>query len=270
MMTNSLLDSVKSWSPSKKAEISRLLTLNRPKATDLFHIGGMVPDRWQTRVLEDTSPRSLLLCSRQAGKSTVAAVLALYEAVCRPPSLVLLLSPSQRQSFELFKKVVDVYRQLPNPPKAIGDSAAKLELKNGSRILSLPGAEQTIRGYSSVNLLIVDEASRVPDDFYFAVRPMLAVSGGRFIGMSTPWGRRGWFYDAWISDEAWVRHTVTAFEVPRIPAAFLEAERRSMPKAWFNAEYLCEFSDARDACFRDEDIQRAMDPTVIPMFPGGV
>ena len=40
--------------------------------------------------------------------------------------------------------------------------------------------EGTIRGYSGVSLLIIDEAAWVPDDHYASVRPMLAVSGGIF------------------------------------------------------------------------------------------
>ena len=229
----------------------------------------MVPDAWQRRVLLETAPRSILLCSRQAGKSTTAAVLALFEAVCRPPALVLLLSPSLRQSAELFRKVLDVYRVLPNPPRTVGDSALRIELDNGSRVISLPGTEATIRGYSAVKLLVVDEASRVPDDLYYSVKPMLAVSGGRMVAMSTPFGKRGWLYDSWRSEEPWSRHTVTAYDVPRIPRKFLEDEKRSMPAAWFAAEYLCQFSDAQDGVFRDDDINRAMSDDVEPLFPTG-
>jgi hypothetical protein len=226
----------------------------------------MVPDSWQSKVLLSSAQRTLLLCSRQAGKSTVSATLALFEAVCRPPALVLLLSPSLRQSAELFRKVLDLYRALPNPPRTIGESVLKMELVNGSRIVSLPGTEETVRGYSAVRLLVVDEASRVPDELYFSVKPMLAVSGGRLLALSTPHGKRGWFYEAWQSDEPWQRHTVTAYEVPRIPRQFLEEERRSMPAAWFAAEYLCQFTDAQDGVFRDGDIQRALDDEIEPLF----
>ena len=146
----------------------------------------MVPDDWQRKVLLDSAPRSILLCSRQAGKSTVSATLALFEAVCRPPALVLLLSPSLRQSSELFRKVLDLYRALPNPPRAINDSVLKIELTNGSRIVSLPGTEETVRGYSAVRLLVVDEASRVPDELYFSVKPMLAVRGCEPFRFLTP------------------------------------------------------------------------------------
>jgi hypothetical protein len=78
-----------------------------------------------------------------------------------PKSTVLLLSPSQRQSGELFKKVTNQYAALGCPVPALTETATQLQLANGSRIISLPGNEQTIRGYSGVKLLVIDEASRV-------------------------------------------------------------------------------------------------------------
>jgi hypothetical protein len=91
--------------------------------------------------------------------------------------------------------VARFYGALVEPVASRGESALRLELENHSRIISLPGQEQTVRGYAGVSLLIVDEAARVPDDLYFAVRPMLAVSNGRLIALSTPFGKRGWFYE---------------------------------------------------------------------------
>jgi hypothetical protein len=85
-----------------------------------------------------------------------------------------------------------------------------MELANGSRIEALPGTEKTIRGFSGVNLLLVDEASRVDDALYFAVRPMLAISGGRLLLLTTPFGRRGIFYEEWTGDGAWERYEVPA------------------------------------------------------------
>ena len=72
-----------------------------------------------------------------------------------------------------------------------------MELENGSRIITLPGSEKTIRGFSGVGLLLVDEASRVADELYFAVRPILAVSGGSLMVLTTPYDKRGVFYEEW-------------------------------------------------------------------------
>ncbi|HEY3230517.1 MAG TPA: terminase family protein [Roseiflexaceae bacterium] len=232
----------------------------------LFRVAtGAAPDPWQAEALRSAAPRVLLNCSRQSGKSLVSAVCALHAALYQPSSLVLLLSPTLRQSQELFKKCIGAYRALAETAPTEAESALRLELENGSRIVSLPGTETTIRGYSGVALLIIDEAARVPDDLYFAVRPMLAVSGGRLLLLSTPFGQRGFFYEAWRADEAWERYEVPATMCPRISAAFLEEERRAIGAWWFDQEYLCQFRDTIDQVFSTADIEAAIDPTVAPL-----
>src|SRR5262249_29494890 len=148
----------------------------------------------------------LLNCSRQAGKSRTVSALALHTALCRPGSLVLLLSASLRQSGELFRKVLEGYQAVGRPVPAEADSQTQLELRNKSRIISLPGREGTIRSFGGVNLLVIDEAARVPDDLYRSVRPMLAVSQGRLVCLSTPFGKRGFFWHEWTEGgDAWQR-----------------------------------------------------------------
>lgn len=228
---------------------------------------GFDADEWQARVLRSAAPRVLLNCSRQSGKSTTTALLALHAVLYRPETLALLLSPSLRQSSELFRKVSGFYRQLSEPVKAESESALRMTLANGSRVVSLPGKEQTVRGYSGVDLLIIDEAARVPDDLYFAVRPMLAVSGGRMVALSTPFGKRGFFHDVWTDGgDGWERVKVTAYDCPRIPADFLDEERRAMPPTWFQSEYLCEFVDVAGSVFSYEETMAAITSEIEPLF----
>lgn len=217
---------------------------------------GIEPDDWQSRLLRSQSPRLLLNCSRQVGKSTTTAILSDHTAFYEPDALILLLSPSQRQSQELFRKCLEVYRALNRPVPALAENALSLELENGSRIVSLPGKEGTIRGMSGVKLLIIDEASRVPDALYMAVRPMLAVSGGRLVLLSTPFACRGFFYEAWKHRSEWDYYEVPASACPRISAEFLEEEKESMGEFWFSSEYQCVFNDALGAAFRAVDIER--------------
>jgi hypothetical protein len=141
----------------------------------------MQPDPWQVKLLRSTSPRILLNVCRQAGKSTMTAILALHVALYEPGALVLAIAPSQRQSLELFLKCATMYRALGRPVAATTENLSSLTLENGSRIISLPGDGSTIRGYSRVRLLLVDEASRVADATYFSARPMVAVGGGRIV-----------------------------------------------------------------------------------------
>jgi hypothetical protein len=215
------------------------------------------PDPWQSEVLQSHASRILLNCSRQSGKSTVTSLLALHTATFRPRNLILLLSPTLRQSSELFRNVLRFYGQLQSPLPSEAESVLKLELTNGSRIISLPGQEHTIRGYAGVSLLIVDEAARVQDDLYYSVRPMLAVSKGRLIALSTPWGKRGWWYQSWISQEPWERYEVPAAFCPRISHEFLEEEKRVLGSFWFDQEYNCRFLDGKTQAFSMDDVNRA-------------
>jgi hypothetical protein len=220
---------------------------------------GLDLDPWQERLLCSDDPRVLLNCCRQSGKSTMAGLLALHKALTTPGALVLCLAPSERQSKELFAKVAAFYRALGHT--ATTDSYRKLgmHLSNGSRIEALPGTEKTIRGFSGAALLIVDEAARVDDALYYSVRPMLAVSSGSLIMLSTPYGRRGAFFQEWAEGSGWDRYRVTAEECPRIPPAFLEEERRSIPEWWFAQEYLCEFRETEDQIFSHQMIEDARD-----------
>src|SRR6202022_636465 len=106
----------------------------------------------------------------------------------------------------------------------------------------LPGNEETIRSFSGVALLVIDEAARVPDDLYRSVRPMLAVSRGRLVCLSTPFGQRGFFFHEWEDTAAdWQRIRITWRDCPRIAADHIAAEVRSMGESWVRQEYECSF-----------------------------
>jgi len=265
-MNSALLASLPCWPAWARQALDRIL-LNRATALDLLWAepgrvlsrAGLAPDPWQEALLRHCPERLLLLCSRQVGKSTLASALALRAALLEPPALVLLLSPSQRQSGELFRNhFLPLYGRLGRPVPVARETSLTAELANGSRVIALPGKEETVRCYSSVALLIVDEASRVPDILYSAIRPMLAVSQGRLAALSTPFGKRGWFYEAWTGTEAWERVRVLAGECPRIPAEFLAEERRALGERWYRQEYECSFEDTIDAVFSHDDILAAL------------
>src|SRR4051794_18386278 len=173
---------------------------------------GLEPDPWQRAILREQHPRVLMLCARQLGKSTATAILALHTALYQPGALVLLLSPSQRQSGELFRKVCGSYGDLGAPVPAEQETATTLALDNGSRIVSLPGSPATIRGFSAPALVVVDEAAMAPDELFVAVSPMLAASpGGRLVLLTTPMGKRGYFHEQWSEGgDAWHRVKVVA------------------------------------------------------------
>jgi hypothetical protein len=226
-----------------------------------------LPDDRQAAVLDGAIARGLLNCTRQWGKSTVTAVKAVHRAYTERGSLIVVLSPSSRQSAEFVRKAAGFVRKLGIKPRGDGDNEMSLLFPNGSRIVGLPGVEATVRGFSAVGLLLIDEASRVPDELYKAVRPMLATGGGDLWLMSTPNGKRGFFYDAWArGGKKWARVQVPATQCPRISPKFLEDERRAMGDRWFRQEYMCEFGEAENGVFREESIERLKDGAVAPLY----
>src|SRR5262245_3231604 len=275
-LLTSFLSCAPRWSASDALLARKILHRLQPQSvlesirqdpTLIMTLAGLPPDPWQTRLLHSRSTSSLLLCCRQAGKSTVTAALALRVALLEAPRLLLLLSSTLRQSAELFHdKVVRLYDALRRPVPLVQESALTMGLANGSRIISLPGDEKSIRGYSSVSLLIVDEAARVDDALYFSVRPMLAVSRGRLVCLSTPFGKRGWFYEAWSGAEPWDRYRIVARDCPRITPPFLAEERRVLGPRWYAQEYECSFEDTVDQVFAYEDIMAAMSSEVPPLM----
>ena len=227
---------------------------------------GFTPDGAQARALRTKTKRGVLNCCRQWGKSTVTASKAVHRAWSVAKSLTLVVSPSARQSGEFIRKAGAFAQALNIRPQGDGDNEISLAFPNDSRIVGLPGNEATVRGFSAVSLLLVDEAARVSDDLYLALRPMLAVSDGELWLMSTPFGKRGFFYEAWVNGgPEWERIQVTAEECPRIRPAFLAEERATMGDRWFRQEYLCDFQDSVSGVFERDLVDRAISYDVEPL-----
>ena len=135
---------------------------------------GLTPDLKQAELLRGNLRRVLLNCSRQWGKSTITAALALHRALYEEDSLTIVVSPTLRQSGEFLRKAKGFARKLGMRVRGDGDNEISLLLPNQSRIVGLPGTEATVRGFSRPSLIVIDEAARVLDELYKAVRPMLA------------------------------------------------------------------------------------------------
>jgi terminase large subunit-like protein len=226
------------------------------------------PDDWQADVLRSDHRKIILNTSRQVGKSSTVAIKSLHIGLFEPGSLILLVSRSLRQSAELGRKVFSAYQRLGHVVPPESESKLALELRNGSRILCLPGGDEgSIRGYSGVRALIIDEASRCPDALFTALRPMIAVSQGSLFLLSTPFGRRGFFYQAWAEGDDWLKVQVTADQCPRLSPAFLRQERKELGERWYAQEYGCQFVEAVGQLSSDEAIDAAFREDIAPLFP---
>lgn len=227
---------------------------------------GHEADPWQKAFLRSRARQVLLLCCRQAGKSTSTAVLALHTALFQPRSLTLLFGPTQAQSRELFLKLASFSREAVDlEPEA--ESAQRIVFPNGSRVVCLSGNPSSARGYSAPALIVVDEAAFVEDELIFALLPMMA-GGGRLILLSTPFAQSGHFYRTW-SDGAptWERHLVTAFESPRFTRDFIEQQRQDLPPHRFASEFLCEFGANDTGMFPSDLVRAALTSEIHPLFP---
>jgi hypothetical protein len=226
---------------------------------------GFTPDAHQAQVLTSPHSRGLLNCTRQWGKSTIVALKAVHHGLFRPESMILVVSPSERQSREFLRKAKRFVTRIGLPIRGDGDNQVSLQFPNGSRLVGIPGKEETVRGFSAVSLLLIDEAARVSDALYNSVTPMLAVGNGHMWLMSTPHGKRGFFHEAWTRGPQWTRISVKATDCPRIGKAFLDEQRRSMGDRWFAQEYLCEFHDASTQLISETLLDRVWSDRVPPM-----
>jgi phage terminase large subunit-like protein len=240
----------------------------------LMRDAGLVLDPWQAKLMRSTAhtapnaeKRVLMLCARQTGKSTTAASMALHRAYYESGASIAIFSPSQNQSDEMLRTIRALHNKLSGVPETIGDSVRKIEFANGSRIRAFHGDEKTVRGISALSLCLIDEASRVPEELLAAVRPMIATrSDGTLVALSTPFGRRGFFYEAWIGDASWHRVRVPASDCPRISEAFLKEELRELGKQRFSEEYGLEFLDPDTAVFSTTIIDNAFSKKVKPLW----
>jgi hypothetical protein len=268
---------------------------------------GMKPDPWQVEVLRNMGDM-LVTVSRQRGKTQCAACLALLTAIIKGPCTVLYTSRTLRQVAEFMRRIRSLYALIRAPalatdegtvssldigerdsevcfdwealskkemddhwgalPLATNNSVFQLVLHNGSRIVGIPPKEETVRGFDKISLLIIDEAARIPDEFYLSSGAYVLVNKGRRVAFSTPFGRRGWFWEAFEgpkkNDDGWKRMLVTALgcqhtgrvigpdgmPLPmcddcrsksnvRLDPAWILREKNRIGDRWFRQEYAC-------------------------------
>jgi len=195
------------------------------------------PDPWQREVLLATAheaPFLTVLASRQTGKSTTVGCIAWDDLT--HAKQVLIAAPSERQSKELLRRIVDFRNHDPAPPRIIRSTMTEIEADNGGRVVCVPATDQA-RGFT-VDTLILDEAAFLPDDSIAALLPMRRAAG-RVLMISTPKGRSGFFYETWSANK--VRRVFARSVDSKRMAAKVAFDRKFMSDIRFRAEHLCEF-----------------------------
>lgn len=233
----------------------------------LAKLAGMELSSYQEQAIASPESYQLWNWARQVGKSTAASIKILWTMLFEPESLTLAAAPKLDQSKLLLKSVLRLYKALGKPIPLTTLNAESIEMVNGSRFQVVPDVDSTSRGYAGVRLLVIDEAARVSNATYAALRPTLATSGGQLLAISTPNGQAGWYYNAWENGEGFERSRVVATECDRISSDFLRQEQESLPADVYASEYLCQFRSAEGSVFRYEDVTACFDSQLIPIFP---
>jgi len=221
-------------------------------------------DQTQQEILRSNHRRIIVNCHRQWGKSTISSLLCFHRALFVKRSLCLLVAPSLRQSSEIFRKILDTLHILDSPPELEEDTRLSLKLSNGSRIVSLPGSQRTIRGFSAPDIVVIDEAALAEDELFDALMPMFATNPkGRLILCSTPWGQAGFFFKLWTEAEGWLKIKAIAADNPRITPEYLEAQRNG-PNGplYFAQNFEGEFMPAEGQLISEKMWQRSLDPDI--------
>ena len=228
---------------------------------------GMTPTAWQEQFLREPRGASILvLTARQVGKTTAAAWAMAHTALFEPGSLSVVACPAQRQSAEAVRKVRDIL--LKCGAKIPIDNVYGLELTNGSRVLALPGSDDSIRGLTVDGWIIADEAARLSPELISALRPMRARRPkARLAMLSTAWSRTDQFWSAWESGGESIRIKATVDEDPTLfPAKFLEEERAHLGEEGYKREYLGIPSGGQVSPFTWDMYQSATQPTRREIF----
>src|SRR4029079_18416321 len=119
-----------------------------------------------------------------------------HTALIQPGSLSVIACPAQRQSAEAVRRVHGCLETVGASFKS--DNVYGLELDNGSRVLALPGSDDSIRGLTVDGWIVADEAARLTENLIAALRPMRARRpDARFAMLSTAWSRSDPFWTVW-------------------------------------------------------------------------
>ena len=251
-------------------------------------LGLNLSERRVRKFLNTEAPEVILLWSRQAGKTTGAAAKVTHKAIFYPGSLSLIVSATQRQAGILQGRVTKFMHQLRREGRWVktGKTAVVYEdpldtnssmvrcsvlsmmLENGSEVVSVPASPETVRGYSP-QLIVMDEAGMIPDEVYYAVRPMRIRTKAQLCIVSSAWAQMGFFYETWTKSTGWEKSEVKAAECAWVSEEELAKEKREMPLNRYQREYENVFMPMQGALLPQETIDAMFDDEtamVVPAF----
>jgi phage FluMu gp28-like protein len=235
------------------------------------------PFDYQEKAMRDESKRLLMNFGRQSGKSDICSIKGLFKALTEENTTVLIVSPTQRQSSLLFRKIkykLNKMSQLhPNFCRKnmygktmldciVRETQTVIEFSNGSEIHSLPAGDEgdTLRGFTA-HMIIIDEAAMVKNEVYVALQPMFATTFqvGQLILISTPRGIQNYFYEAYNNKGLGFKvYKAKSKQSPLITKEFLKTQSAQMTNNEYLQEYEGAFLDETDTFFPLHEIESVM------------
>lgn len=217
---------------------------------------------YQKKIFNSKARCIICNCSRQVGKSTVAAAKIVYYAIMNPKSLTAVISTGERSAAEFLLKC----RQWAEACKIVSSdlelidyeaSAAQIRFSNGSRIIILPsGNPAALRGYSGS--LVIDEFAIMQndDEVWQSIAPLITseMSGGKkfIMVLSTPTSETNRFAKIWFSeDNLWEKHRITIYDAVKegLKVNIPELKKIIGDDFIWRTEYLCEFASSESDAF---------------------
>lgn len=224
----------------------------------------VVPHPYQKEIMDNPNDRKCIAGGRQIGKTTMMSWMAIHEMTMYPNRRILIVAPTQRQALNFMRKLKKEISDWIENEDEYGlsyVSKSKIEAENGSWIEALPALEETIRGYT-IDTAFADEAAFIDRQIFTSViSPMLATTNGQFVLGSTAWGKQGYFYNKFEEDEYWDSYRISSIENPDIPSRQVDEWRRDMTQMEFEREVLAQFSDKKNAFFKNRDINAGLEWT---------
>lgn len=210
------------------------------------------PDAKQIEILQSRRKRIVLNWGRQGGKSTVVVAKAVHYAVMHAGVTIVILGGEERHTAGFLVKVDQFLARLGWPVRGVPGLRLSRSLPNGSRFVTMT-TNTGVRGETAA-MVIVDEAAYVSDAVWESMLPVLATTDGIIIVLSTPNGRKGWFYELWRNGPGWFRSEYRADHNPRISPQFLKEVAAMQGERFLKQEFLCEFLDDGESALRDDDV----------------
>jgi len=225
---------------------------------------GVILQDYQIEIIEKVlnSKRTCIVAGRGVGKSFTIAIICLYIAVTRSNQRILIISPAQRQSDLLYNQILKFIGSNDELFNSVSKSNAEVcNFTNNSEIFPLP-ATTFIRGFQRVDFIFCDESAYFmnPDDTFASIEPMLSIKNdkgeyGTLVAVGSPAGKSGILWNC-FNNPLYAKMQIPSNMNQYVSTEWIEAQRVSMPPAFFESEIIAQFSESIGNLFSYELIKK--------------